>query len=288
MKCAGRSRAIANVDEPDAILFSHLEGKGDTGHHRHHVAEVRDLPDESSHQVAVVDVELATARGRVALRHVLLDDLGWLRALDQHRSEVADERRQHVSLRSIERIGAADSVSLLTERAEQAADYFRLAIQVDQPLFERAGESHVVVELQPLRSREITALTRGRQLCRLGRGSCRPRHLVRRFDAVSRVARLVKGDEKLLRIAIESTLTGLVSRNFDERVVAAFLAHSQLQCPEIAGESARPSGVSAPLHANFRKEFIGNSEHIHRNELGSEKVSHAARQVPGSVAGRTV
>src|SRR5207237_8637600 len=105
---------------------------------------------------------------------------------------------------------------LLPERADETTDYFRLPIQVDEPLFERAREPHEIIKLELLRSREFAALTRLRQPGRLGRGCAGPRHSVRRFDAVSRIARFVKCDKKLLGVAVEPTVTGLVSRSCRE------------------------------------------------------------------------
>src|SRR5688572_28837913 len=107
---------------------------------------MRDLTDESADEIAVMDVELTATGRRVALRHVLLDDLVWFRSLDEHRSEIADQGRQHVTLRTIERVGAAYGVRFLAKGAEKPADDLGLAIQVDQPLLERPSEPHVVFE----------------------------------------------------------------------------------------------------------------------------------------------
>ena len=46
--------------------------------------------------VAEMDVELAAASGRVALGHVLPQDLERRGALDQHGAEVPDQRREDV------------------------------------------------------------------------------------------------------------------------------------------------------------------------------------------------
>src|SRR5664279_2134822 len=59
---ARRRRAIADVHHADALLATQLERERDARHHRHHVAEVRDLTDEAAHGVAEVDVQLAAAR----------------------------------------------------------------------------------------------------------------------------------------------------------------------------------------------------------------------------------
>jgi hypothetical protein len=48
VECPGRSCAVTDVDEANPILLSHLERKCHASHHRNHVAEMRDLADESA------------------------------------------------------------------------------------------------------------------------------------------------------------------------------------------------------------------------------------------------
>ncbi len=62
VKRAGARRTIADVHETNAILLPHLERERHTRHHRHHVAQRRNLSDESAIGVAEVNVQLATAR----------------------------------------------------------------------------------------------------------------------------------------------------------------------------------------------------------------------------------
>src|SRR5205085_2797742 len=89
--------------------------------------------------------------------------------------------------------------------------------------------------------------------------------LVRRFDAVSGIARLVQRHEELFGIAIETALAGLVRRDFDEGVVAAFLARRELQLSEGAGKSARARRVPASLHSYLGEKFIGDPEDVDRS-----------------------
>jgi hypothetical protein len=60
--------------------------------------------------------------------------------------------------------------------------------------------------------------------------------LVRRFDAVARIARLVELEEEFLGVAIQSALPGLIRRDLDEGVVATFLAHAQLKDAQVSAE----------------------------------------------------
>ena len=46
VKCARARRAVAEVDEADAIFAAHFERERDAGHDRDHVAERRYMPDE--------------------------------------------------------------------------------------------------------------------------------------------------------------------------------------------------------------------------------------------------
>jgi hypothetical protein len=69
-------------------------------------------------------------------------------ALDEHRAQVADERRHHVA--ALEREAAAHGVGLLPERPEQPADDLGLPVERDEPLLEGAREAHPVVELELL------------------------------------------------------------------------------------------------------------------------------------------
>src|SRR6185503_6829518 len=98
--------------------------------------------------------------------------------------------------------------------------------------------------------------------------------LVGRFDAVPGIACLVQRYEKLLRVAVESALASLIGIDFDESVVPAFLPHAQLQGPQITGESSRARGMTTALHSDLGKEFVRDTQHVHRYQLRSKKMSH--------------
>ena len=98
--------------------------------------------------------------------------------------------------------------------------------------------------------------------------------LVGRFDAVARISRLVQCQEEFLRVAIEPALTSLIGRDLGKRVVAAFLADIQLERPQIAAERSRARGVPAALHPDLGKEFVGDSQYIHRRQLSPKKMTH--------------
>jgi len=60
--------------------------------------------------------------------------------------------------------------------------------------------------------------------------------LVRRFDAVARISRLVQCQEEFLRIAVEPAFAGLIGRDLGEGVMPALLAHSELKRPQISAK----------------------------------------------------
>src|SRR6185437_2032850 len=115
---------------------------------RDHVAEGRDLTNEAAFGVAKVDVQLAAARGRIGLGHVLPKDLDRRGAFDEHRSKIANERRENIA--PLERIRAAHRIRFLSERSEQAADDLRLSVERDETFLERSREPHPVVEVEQL------------------------------------------------------------------------------------------------------------------------------------------
>ena len=52
------------------------------------------------------------------------------------------------------------------------------------------------------------------------------------------IAGLVQRDEEFLGVAVETALARLIRRDFHEGIVAAFLAHAQLQRSEVTREGA--------------------------------------------------
>src|SRR3954470_20478744 len=109
---------------------------------------MRDWPDETSGHVAEVDVEVAPATWPPGLRHVLREDLARADAFDEHRAEVADQRRDEI-LR-LQSVGGAHGGRLLPERAEDAADDFRLPIEIDQAFFDQSRQFQITVQLKHL------------------------------------------------------------------------------------------------------------------------------------------
>ena len=113
---AGGRAAVADEGQGDQTLLLHPSGQGDAGHDRDHVPQHRDLPDEAVVRgVAEVNVQLAPAGRRVALGHVLPDDVDGLRAGHENRAEVADERLHDVALFVIERVRRGDGLTFLSQ-----------------------------------------------------------------------------------------------------------------------------------------------------------------------------
>ena len=152
-----RARARGAVPDPghrDARLLHHPRPHGDARGDRDRVAEHADRSDDHGlvgvllRQVDDVDIEIASAGVRRALRHVLAEDLERPHADGHQRAHVADQRQHGVS--SIERIGGRDRLPLLAERSIEAADDLALAEQDHEPLFDVARQSREVIHLQKL------------------------------------------------------------------------------------------------------------------------------------------
>src|SRR5581483_4250525 len=171
----------------------------DAGHHGDHVAQHRDLADESiGLRVAEVNVQLAPARRRVAFRHVLAKDVDRLRAGDENRADVPDQRLHHVALLVIKRVRRRDRFAFLSERAVKPADDLRLPEQRDDALFERARQSEVILDVEKLISCEAVSLYQTFMLTRQG---------ARRSALGARPMRLAPGDSRPSYSWIECPIT---------------------------------------------------------------------------------
>jgi hypothetical protein len=98
MKGTGGGGTITHVHQADSIFPAQLERQSHAGHDRHHVTQVRYLPDESANRIPKMDVELTAAGGRISLGHVLPQNLERRSSLHEHGSEISDEGREHITL----------------------------------------------------------------------------------------------------------------------------------------------------------------------------------------------
>src|ERR1043165_9763854 len=134
MKRASAHTAITDLSEGDEVLLRETSAEQNARHHRNDVAEMRDWTNEALRQIAKVNIEISAARWSPRLGHVLREDLTWLDTLDEHRAEIADQRRDEV-LR-FERVRGADRGRFLAQRTKYAADDFRLPVKIDQAFFD--------------------------------------------------------------------------------------------------------------------------------------------------------
>ena len=148
---ACRGRAVADVDEPDARLAAQLERQRDSRHDGDHVAQVRDLTEVAALEVIEMDVQLATVRRAVGLRHVLAQNGDGLGAHHEHRAQIADQRREDVGvLAAVQSIGRPDRLPLLAEGAKQAPDHLALPVEGREPLLQRPGQPQVAIDFEQL------------------------------------------------------------------------------------------------------------------------------------------
>src|SRR5205085_1626794 len=109
---------------------------------------MRDRPNETSGHVAEVNVEVAPARRPPGLRHVLRENLSRSDAFNQHRAEIAYQRRDEIlQLQSISR---ADCRRFLSKRTKHATHNFRLTIKIYKTLFHKPGQFQITIKLQHL------------------------------------------------------------------------------------------------------------------------------------------
>src|ERR1043165_6719382 len=148
MKRARTHAAITDVSNGDEVLLLKTSAEQNARHHRNHVAEMRDWTNEALRQIAKVNIEISAARWSPRLGHVLRKDLTWLDALDEHRAEIANQRRDEV-LR-FERVGGADRGRFLAQRTKYAADDLRLPVKIDQPFFDESREFQVAINFEQL------------------------------------------------------------------------------------------------------------------------------------------
>src|ERR1051326_796443 len=133
MKRARAHTAITDVSNGDEVLLLETSAEQNARHHRNHVAEMRDWTNEALREIAKVNVEISATRWTPRLRHVLREDLTWLDALDEHRAEIANQRRDEV-LR-FERVRGADRGRFLAQRTKYAPNNFLLPARIDKPFF---------------------------------------------------------------------------------------------------------------------------------------------------------
>ena len=148
----GRRAAVADVDERDAPLAAQLEGQGDPGQHRNHVAQMGNL------------AEVPERRGRQSGRSARVrrsarspwpctgagsgSDCAPMTSIEP-RLRISGDRKSRW-LPPFERVRRPYRFALLAQRPEQSADHFALAVQGDEPLFERPRQAQVAIDFEEL------------------------------------------------------------------------------------------------------------------------------------------
>jgi hypothetical protein len=96
VKRAGAGAAIADVSQAGDVFLLQTRAHQNPRHHRNHVAEVRNRPDETLVHVAEVHVQIFSARRSPGFGHVLRKDLARPNAFHKTSAEVANDRRNEI------------------------------------------------------------------------------------------------------------------------------------------------------------------------------------------------
>ena len=80
-----------------------------------------------------MNVQILAAGRSPRLRHVLRKDVARSNALDEHRAEITDQRRDEILW--LERVSGSNCRRFLTKRAKHTANDFRLPVKIDESFF---------------------------------------------------------------------------------------------------------------------------------------------------------
>src|SRR6202008_2671034 len=148
MKSARTHAAIADVSHADKLPVSHSSAQQDSGHHRNHVAEVRNWTNKTFLHVTEVNVEIFAAGWAPGFRHVLRKDFARADTFDQHGAEIPDQWREKV-LR-LQCVCGSHSRRFLAQGTKHSADDLCLQVEIHQTLFHETCELQVTIEFEML------------------------------------------------------------------------------------------------------------------------------------------
>src|ERR1700730_1426411 len=118
MKCARAHAAVTVVGNSHNLLLLNATREQHAGHHRNHVAQMRDWTNEAFLHVAEVDVKVASTGWSPGLSHVLREDVAWPNPLHQHGAEISNQGCNEVP--RLKRISTSDCRSFLAQRTKDA------------------------------------------------------------------------------------------------------------------------------------------------------------------------
>jgi hypothetical protein len=162
---AGAGGAVANPGHRDEIAPAHPGTHGDAGRHGNRIPEHADGADDDRllnafrREVHDMNVQIAAARVRFRLGHVLKEDLLRTHTHGRQRAHVADERQHRI--RPPQCVRRAHGLPFLPETAIEAAYHLALAEEDDEPLFDIPRQAREVIHLEPLILRQGVGRTGG-------------------------------------------------------------------------------------------------------------------------------
>src|SRR5215204_5616329 len=128
MKGAGAHPAIADVGNRDDLFLLHSTANENSGHHRYHVAEMRDWSNKTLLHIAKMNVEIPTAGRPPGLCHVLGKNITRSYSFYEHCAEIANQWRNEVT--RLQRVRGTDRCRFLAQRTKATTDNLCLAIKV--------------------------------------------------------------------------------------------------------------------------------------------------------------
>src|SRR5678815_2409473 len=91
VKGSSAHSTITYVRNGDCILVLHPGGKQYSGHHRNHVAEMRDWTNKALVHVTKVNIEVSSTGRSPRLRHILGKNLAGLYPFYKDRTQISDQ-----------------------------------------------------------------------------------------------------------------------------------------------------------------------------------------------------
>ena len=96
VKCAGAGAAIANISEADNLFLLQARAQKDARHHRNHVTQMRNWPEETFVEITEVHVQIFATGRTPGFGHVLSEDFARANPFHKTGAEIANDWRDEI------------------------------------------------------------------------------------------------------------------------------------------------------------------------------------------------